>query len=74
MKELARNEAFGSFHLFPGDQLTASHRNSNGRKDVVGVYEITKPMIVDTLVIIETEPGELGLSNGLGCVFGKRIK
>lgn len=73
MKILARNDSIGLIHLEPGDTLHAHYDAGNGSREV-GRYEITRRMTIDSLVIVEVEPGELGLSDGIGAIFGTRIK
>jgi hypothetical protein len=67
MKVLARNEAIGSQNVFPGDTLIAMLDDRE-----VGRHEITEAFVFDTLLIVKPEPGELGLSDGIGAIFGKK--
>lgn len=73
MKELARNTAIGKIHVLPGDTLKAYYGPPGGDREV-GRFEITRPMVVDTLVIVEIEPGEMGLADGIGAIFGVAAK
>lgn len=67
MKVLARNDAIGTINLIPGDKLVAM---DNDRE--IARYEIGRAMKVDSLVIVEIEPGEAGLSDGIGAIFGRK--
>jgi hypothetical protein len=72
MKELARNDAIGTIHVMPGDKLVGHYTGPDGVSRVVGEYEIKKPLVVNTFVVVEPEPGELGLKAGIGGIFGMR--
>jgi hypothetical protein len=43
-------------------------------RNAIATYEIDKHMVVDTLLIVEPEPGELGLDGGIGAIFGQKGK
>lgn len=74
MKELARNEAIGQINLCPGDTLVAQVIGPDGVSHVVGRYPIVKKMVVDTVIIVAPEVGEFGLQDGIGAIFGTKLK
>lgn len=73
MKELKR-EDIPPIVLNPGDtlSLTVPDRSNPLGRVTVAEIPIERHMVVDVAVIVELEPGELGLAGGIGGFFGRK--
>ena len=68
IKWLAKNPC-AETHVFPGDTVVVRHTSAGQLLNTLSV-EVTEHMTYDTIGIAAVE-GELGLSAGLVCAFGR---
>ncbi|MFA5344817.1 MAG: hypothetical protein WC315_00885 [Candidatus Omnitrophota bacterium] len=72
MKERTRNKLSHTVNLEPGDKLICTV-NDHGRVDQFE-EKIGRKMTVDTVVTFDVDQPILGLSDGIGAIFGKSIE
>lgn len=75
MKIIATRDLSKSpIHLMPGDTIRLSHTDEDGTHREVLQHPINQRMVVDVALVVDVEPGELGLETGIGGIFGVKQK
>jgi len=72
MKERQRDHFHSSVDVQPGDELhcTVTDRKTGKRHRFVD--KIGRRLKIDTIVTFDAEPGDFGLKDGIGTVFGEQ--
>ncbi len=73
MKERQRSKLAHTVCLLPGDKLRCTvHDRKSGLKQQFE-EDIGRKVLVDTVVTFDVDEPILGLSDGIGAIFGKAI-
>jgi hypothetical protein len=70
LKERQRHPLKFPLHVRPGDKIVCTCKDKTGRVERVE-ENINREMIVDTVVTFDIITPTLGLSEGVGAIFGK---
>jgi hypothetical protein len=75
MKERNRYPLSGPIYVCPGDILRVTVTEKETGKQFFFEEKIERTMMIDTVVTFDIEDGEimLGLTDGVGAIFGKTI-
>ena len=57
--------------MLPGDELVCTVRDGRTQEEITVTEEIGRTMTVDTVVTFDVEEEVLGLTGGIGAIFGK---
>lgn len=73
MKERQREKLSRTLYVAPGDKLICTLTDKHTGEEHRFEEDINRVMTIDTVVTFELEDGEivLGLSDGIGAIFGK---
>ena len=73
MKERQRNSLNRTVHMIPGDRLVCRVQDRATNEEITFTEKIGRTIDVDTVVTFDIEEGEevLGLTDGIGAIFGK---
>jgi len=74
MKERQRNSLGRTVHLFPGDSLICTVKDGATQTEQRFVEKIGRRIDVDTVVTFDVDEEVLGLTDGIGAIFGKAAK
>lgn len=71
MRERQRHTLPTTVHLVPGDLLTCRVQDRKVKKVYEFAEKIGRDLTVDTVVTFDVDEPILGLSDGIGAIFGK---
>jgi hypothetical protein len=74
MKERQRNSLGRTIHLSPGDRLICTVQDGATQTEQRFVEKIGRRIDVDTVVTFDVDEEVLGLTSGIGAIFGKAAK
>ena len=74
MKERQRNSLGYPVHLFPGDRLICRVQDGKTQEEITFTEEIGRSVTIDTVVTFDVDEEVLGLTDGIGAIFGKAAK
>ena len=74
MKERQRHSLGRTIHMLPGDHLVCRVQDRATKTQQSFVEKIGRPIDVDTLVTFDVDEEMLGLTDGIGAIFGKAAK